>query len=65
MNCCTPGSWSEASAATAEWTFVEATLEELLADDVLQQAVRSTGLTPEQFRVLLRRYANRMKPPMN
>jgi hypothetical protein len=49
----------------SEWEFVEATLEELLADDVLQQAVRSAGLTPKRFRDLLRRSANRMQRPMN
>ena len=65
-NCCMTFSQSERSvAAVEELTFVDATLEELLADDVLQQAVCSTGLTTAQFRALLRWYANRMKPAMN
>ena len=67
MNCWQPDSFaaSPAGVASADWRFVEATLEELLADDVLQQVVRSAGLSPKQFRALLRRHANRMTRPVN
>ncbi len=39
---------------------VEATLDELLDDGVLQQAVRSAGLTPAEFKTLLRELAARI-----
>lgn len=40
---------------------VEATLDGLLADDVMQQAVRSAGLTPSEFKEQLRDLAARVR----
>ena len=40
--------------------FVDASLDELLADAVLQQAIHSAGLTPAEFRILLRDLATRI-----
>ncbi|MGH6928440.1 MAG: hypothetical protein ACREEV_09000, partial [Dongiaceae bacterium] len=39
---------------------VEASLGELLADGVLQQAVHSAGLSPVEFKVLLQELAARV-----
>lgn len=38
---------------------MEPTLDDLLTDDVLQQAVRSAGLTPNEFKERLRNLAVR------
>lgn len=38
---------------------MEPTLDDLLTDDVLQQAVRSAGLTPKEFKERLRDVAVR------
>jgi len=42
---------------------VEATLAELLTDDVVRQAVRSAGLTLEQFKEQLRDLASQAWRP--
>lgn len=47
-------------AAIAPDFFVDTSLDELLADAVLQQAVHSAGLTPAEFRILLRDLATRI-----
>lgn len=50
----------EADALNLPDVLVEASLGELLADGVLQQAVHSAGLSPTAFRTLLRELAARI-----
>jgi hypothetical protein len=50
----------EGDAAIQPDIFVDATIDELLADAVLQQAVHSAGLTLAEFRTLLRDLAARI-----
>jgi hypothetical protein len=45
---------------TTRFAVVDASLGELLADSVLQQAVSSSGLTPGGFRTLLHDLAARI-----
>jgi hypothetical protein len=49
----------EADALDLPQVVAEATLGDLLADGVLQQAVHSAGLSPTEFKTLLRELATR------
>lgn len=51
---------ADADALELPQAVAEATLGNLLADGVLQQAVRSAGLSPNEFKTLLRELAARI-----
>ena len=51
---------ADADALDLPQVVAEATLGDLLADGVLQQAVRSAGLSPNEFKTLLRELAARI-----
>jgi hypothetical protein len=51
---------ADADALDLPQALAEATLGDLLADGVLQQAVRSAGLSPNEFKTLLRELAARI-----
>lgn len=51
---------ADADALDLPQAVAEATLGDLLADGVLQQAVRSAGLSPTEFKTLLRGLAARI-----
>jgi hypothetical protein len=51
---------ADADALDLPQAVAEATLGDLLADGVLQQAVRSAGLSPNEFKTLLRELAARI-----
>jgi len=51
---------AEADALDLPQAVAEATLGDLLADGVLQQAVHSAGLSPTEFKTLLHELATRV-----